>query len=83
MNDQLNLIVSNIEQNETKLKSLKEKEISLKDELSKMIIKSYKEQVKFKQNEIYFFLLLIFIRYINVSNILNNMQIINPKYYQD
>jgi len=44
MNDQLNLIVSNIEQNETKLKSLKEKEISLKDELSKMIIKSYKSK---------------------------------------
>ena len=44
MNDQLNLIVANIEQNETKLKSLKDKEISLKDELSKMILKSYKSK---------------------------------------
>ena len=42
MNDQLNLIVSNIEQNEIKFKNLKDRETSLKDELSKMLLKSYK-----------------------------------------
>tara|TARA_S200000501_G_scaffold331601_1_gene333731 strand:- start:4248 stop:5438 length:1191 start_codon:yes stop_codon:yes gene_type:complete len=42
MNDQLNLIVSNIDQNEIEFKRLRDREISLKDELSKMILKSYK-----------------------------------------
>jgi len=44
MNDQLNLIVSNIEENEIKFRSLKDRETSLKDELSKMILKSYKKK---------------------------------------
>ena len=44
INDQLNLIVLNIDQNEIELKKLKDREISLKDELSKMILKTYKSK---------------------------------------
>ena len=49
MNDQLNLIVSNIEKNEIKFKSLKDRETTLKDELSKMILKSYKTKSSFNK----------------------------------
>ena len=49
MNDQLNLIVSKIEKNEIKFKSLKDRETTLKDELSKMILKSYKTKSSFNK----------------------------------
>ena len=44
INDQLNLIVSEIDYNENKLRELNSRELSLKDELSKMILKSYKKR---------------------------------------
>ena len=44
INDQLNLVVLNIDQNEIELKRLRDREISLKDELSKMILKTYKSK---------------------------------------
>ena len=44
INDQLNLIVSEIDYNENKLRELNSRELSLKNELSKMILKSYKKR---------------------------------------
>ena len=44
INDQLNLIVSEIDYNENKLSELNSRELSLKNELSKMILKSYKKR---------------------------------------
>lgn len=46
INDQLNLILTNIEINEQELSSLNERDLLLKEELSKMVIKSYKSKSK-------------------------------------
>ena len=49
INDQLNLILTNIETNEQKISSLNERELLLKEELSKMVIKGYKSKSKLNQ----------------------------------
>ena len=49
INDQLNLILTNIETNEEKISSLNERELLLKEELSKMVIKGYKSKSKLNQ----------------------------------
>ena len=44
INSQLNLILSEIDRNENKLSNLKKRELSLKDELSKMLLSAYKKK---------------------------------------
>ena len=44
INSQLNLILSEIDRNENKLSNLKKRELTLKDELSKMLLSAYKKK---------------------------------------
>ena len=44
INSQLNLILREIDRNENKLSNLKQRELTLKDELSKMLLSAYKKK---------------------------------------
>jgi len=44
INSQLNLILSEIDRNENRLSDLKQRELTLKDELSKMLLSAYKKK---------------------------------------
>ena len=47
INSQLNLILREIDRNENRLSDLKQRELTLKDELSKMLLSAYKKKSNF------------------------------------